>query len=94
MNLLEELISGTIPSHEVHACLCMELYGNMFYMDDLIYEGFHASRVIFKQTARNGSIVVYKKNASDFIGVVAMEHFKNKVVFNIVDCRITIEIPR
>ena len=49
MQVLQELITGTIPSHRLFATLNLELFGIVFEIKDHVYAGQHTQRLLFKQ---------------------------------------------
>ena len=71
MDTLHDLLSGTIPSHTVHLCLSIEFRGVICYMDDLVYAGFHAGRVLLRQNLRNGTIVIRKDLDGNILAILA-----------------------
>ena len=94
MQVLDELISGTIPSHRLFATLKIELFGILFEIKDLVYAGQHASRLLFKQQPSNCHVIIRKNVHNQLICVVSAESFRFKTVFNVVDAKIYINLPR
>lgn len=86
MDTLHDLLSGTIPSQTVHLCLSIEFQGVICYMDDLVYTGFHAGRVLLRQNLRNGSIVIRKDLHGNILAILAY-------IFNVIGCNVFIEHP-
>lgn len=77
MQVLQELITGTIPSHRLFATLNLELFGIVFEIKDHVYAGQHTQRLLFKQQHLSNSHVIVRKNIlGQFIFVVSADHFR------------------
>ena len=64
----------------------IEFQGVICYMDDLVYTGFHAGRVLLRQNLRNGSIVIRKDLHGNILAILAY-------IFNVIGCNVFIEHP-
>ena len=93
MNILNDLLDGTIPSHNVHVCLSVELFGVIFYIDDLTYAGYHAGRVMLRQNLRNATIILRKDLNGTILALVAQDSWIQTYFFNVLGCNVFIEQP-
>ena len=95
MQVLEDLISGTRPSHRLHLSLQLELFGVLFDMHHLIFQGQHARRLLFLQQTTNSHIIIRRHHEqTHLVCVVSVDHFRFKTVFRIIQANVYVDIPQ
>ena len=87
MEIIYELLDGTIPSRPLTLTIDMERFGVVFTVHALRFEGTQARRTIFEQCHTGGKILVRSVNNV----LVALAHdgqWNESISFRIVGCRV------
>ena len=63
MNLLSELVHGTLPSHHLLVTIDVSLYGVILTLHQLAFKATHAGRALFHQMHTNAHVLILKRNA-------------------------------
>ena len=92
MQVLDELICGTIPSHPLYLNLKAELAGVIFDIQNLRYRGQHARRLLFVQQGSHSHVIV-RRNHNQFVCVVSVDHWRQRTVFTILQANVYIDVP-
>ena len=74
MNLLSELVHGTLPSHHLLVTIDVSLYGVILTLHQLAFQATHAQRVLFHQRHTNAHVLILKRGAKLVLRTVAVEH--------------------
>ena len=83
MNLLSELIDGTIPSHHLMLSLDVALFGLVLTLHQLEFKGTHAGRALFQQVHTNARALILKRGGK-LMCVVPEQHWQSSVEFEVV----------
>ena len=87
MDIIYELLDGTIPSRPLTLTIDMERFGVVFTVHALRFEGTQARRTAFEQCHTGGKILVRSVNNV----LVALAHdgqWNETISFRIVGCRV------
>ena len=63
MNLLSELVNGTLPSHHLLVTIDVSLYGVILTLHQLQFKATHAQRALFHQQHTNAHVLILKRGA-------------------------------
>ena len=75
MNLLSELVDGTLPSHHLLVTIDVSLYGVILTLHQLAFQATHAGRALFHQRHTNAHVLILKQGACcAVVRELAVEH--------------------
>ena len=87
MNLLSELVDGTLPSHHLLLTIDVSLYGVILTLHQLAFRGTHARRALFHQRHTNANVLILKRGAK-LVLVVPEQHWQSSMEFEVVGCSV------
>ena len=87
MNLLSELVDGTLPSHYLLVTIDVALYGLILTLHQLEFKATHAGRALFHQMHTNAHVLILKRNAK-LVLVVREPHWRSSMEFDLVGCSV------
>ena len=85
MNLLSELVNGTLPSHHLLVTIDVSLYGVILTLHQLEFKATHAQRALFHQRHTNADVLVLKRGAK-LVLVARQPHWRSSMEFDVVGC--------
>ena len=85
MNLLSELVNGTLPSHHLLVTIDVSLYGVILTLHQLAFQATHAQRALFHQRHTNAHVLILKRGAK-LVLVVREPHWQSSMEFEVVGC--------
>ena len=87
MNLLSELVNGTLPSHHLLVTIDVSLYGVILTLHQLAFRGTHARRALFHQRHTNAHVLILKRGAK-LVLVVREPQWRSSMEFEVVGCSV------
>ena len=87
MNLLSDLIDGTLPSHHLLVTIDVSLYGVILTLHQLAFQATHARRALFHQQHTNAHVLILKRGAK-LVLVVREPHWRSSMEFEVVGCSV------
>ena len=87
MNLLSELIDGTLPSHHLLVTIDVSLYSVILNLYQLEFQATHAQRALFHQMHTNAHVLILKRGAK-LVLVVREPHWRSSMEFEVVGCSV------
>ena len=87
MNLLSELIDGTLPSHHLLVTIDVSLYGVILTLHQLAFQATHAGRALFHQMRTNAHVLILKRGAK-LVLVVREPQWRSNLEFEVVGCSV------
>ena len=87
MNLLSELVDGTLPSHHLLVTIDISLYGVILTLHQLKFKATHAQRALFHQMHTNAHVLILKRGAK-LVLVVREQHWQSSMEFEVVGCSV------
>ena len=93
MNIIYELINGTVPSHSITISLDVRLTGGaILTLHQLEYRGSHANRTSWQQSV-TGAYVMIRKDDGGLIATLNPDSWTETIVLRVVGARAVIEKP-
>ena len=87
MNLLSELIDGTLPSHHLLVTIDVSFYGVILSLHQLAFRGTQAQRALFHQMHTNAHVLILKRGAK-LVLVVREPQWRSNMEFEVVGCSV------
>ena len=87
MNLLSELVDGTLPSHHLLLTIDVSLYGVILTLHQLAFRGTQAQRALFHQQHTNADVLILKR-AAKLVLVVREPQWQSSMEFEVVGCSV------
>ena len=87
MNLLSELVDGTLPSHHLLLTVDVTLFGLVLTLHQLEFKATHAGRALFHQLHTNAHALILKRGAK-LVLVVPEQHWQSSMEFEVVGCSV------
>ena len=85
MNLLSQLVDGTLPSHDLLVTIDVSLYGVILTLHQLEFKATHAGRALFHQIHTDAHVLILKRNAK-LVLVVREPQWRSSMEFEVVGC--------
>ena len=93
MNIIYELINGTVPSHPITISVDVRLTGGaVLTLHQLEYRGSHANRTSWQQSM-TGAYVMIRKDDGGLIATLNPDSWTETIVLRVVGAQAVIEKP-
>ena len=93
MDIIYELINGTVPSHSITISLDVRLTGGaVLTIHQLEYRGSHANRTSWQQSV-TGAYVMIRKDGGGLIATLNPDSWTETIVLRVVGAQAVIEKP-
>ena len=93
MNIVHELLNGTVLSHSITISLDVRLTGGaILTLHQLEYRGSHANRTSWQQSV-TGAYVMIRKDGGGLIATLNPDSWTETIVLRVVGAQAVIEKP-